>query len=136
MPRIVSWIKITIVPEFAHIFHKLNENKWAIAVMGNSLNINEDVLTQYGIDTSWRHSDVVERVERIRLNGEEVLFVCEEKIEFPSVAHYEMKNIFQSIAYAKRIDMLVKEHFRVAKCGILLERCWLFGLYLLHLSSL
>lgn len=107
--------KITIVPEFAHIFHKLNENKWAIAVMGNSLNINEDVLTQYGIDTSWRHSDVVERVERIRLNGEEVLFVCEEKIEFPSVAHYEMKNIFQSIAYAKRIDMLVKEHFRVAK---------------------
>jgi len=107
--------KITIVPEFTNIFHKLNENKCAIAVMNNSLNMNESVLTQYGIDTSWQHSDVVERVERIRLNGEEVLFVCEEKIEFPSISHYEMKNVFQSMAYAKRIDLLVKEHFRVAK---------------------
>ncbi|MGE7882158.1 HAD-IC family P-type ATPase [Bacillus sp. NPDC094077] len=107
--------KIAIVPEFADIFHELNENKWTIAVMKNSLNMNHSVLSQYGIDTSWQHSDVTKRVENIRASGEEVLFVCEDNSEFPSVPPHETKNIFQSKAYAKRIDMLVKEHFRVAK---------------------
>ncbi|MBE5105767.1 cation-translocating P-type ATPase [Bacillus thuringiensis] len=107
--------KIVIVPEFADIFHELDENKWTIAVMQNSLNVNHSVLTQYGIDASWQHSDVTKRVENIRASGEEVLFVCEDNSEFPSVPPHEMKNIFQSKAYAKRIDMLVKEHFRVAK---------------------
>ncbi|MGA4462234.1 HAD-IC family P-type ATPase [Bacillus bombysepticus] len=107
--------KMTITPEFTEIMKELGENQWKFAVLQNSLHVNHSVLSQHGIDASWQHSDVVERVERIRSDGEEVLFVCEDNIEFPSVSYYEMKNIFQSIAYAKQIDLLVKEHFRVAK---------------------
>ena len=85
---------MTITPEFTEIMKELGENQWKFAVLQNSLHVNHSVLSQHGIDASWQHSDVVERVERIRSDGEEVLFVCEDNIEFPSVSYYEMKIYF------------------------------------------
>ncbi|MGE8203193.1 HAD-IC family P-type ATPase [Heyndrickxia sp. NPDC080065] len=115
--------KVEFTSKYIEIANWLSENKWKVGVLRNSLNISRETLTKHGVDGSWLNDHVSNRVDALRSQGEEVLFVNGNNIQIsdknpiqsPSVSYKKITDIRQSMEYAKKINGLVRQHFRMTK---------------------
>ncbi|NMF01477.1 cation-translocating P-type ATPase [Aneurinibacillus aneurinilyticus] len=114
---------VDFTSEFAQIADWLSENKWKVGVLRNSLNISSETLASSGVDGSWLYDYAPKRVNAIRSQGEEVLFVSRNNdqisdtlpFQVPTVSFNNVTDICRSTEYANRINGLVHQHFRMTK---------------------
>ncbi|NOV04339.1 cation-translocating P-type ATPase [Paenibacillus planticolens] len=101
---------------------------WRIRLLKNSLQITDELLSRYHMDTSWlglEQGEIIEKIAIMQQQGEEVLFVSSsdhnpfnaylKEAGLASIASDELNNILESAEYAEIIDQTVNQHAEVTK---------------------
>ncbi|MDA8226704.1 MAG: HAD-IC family P-type ATPase, partial [Desulfitobacterium hafniense] len=125
--------QIGVNPEYNELVTKLRERNIKICVLENSQNLNEDDLSQYGIDqslTTVPKEEITEKLAAWHNSGTEFLFIAGHKDPFTGriLSHYilmeqgypvvsidDLNRLNKSIDYARKIDQVVKQNFAVGK---------------------
>ncbi len=101
---------------------------WRLALLNNSMEVSEDLLSRSRLDQSWlsvHQGEVIERIAVLQQLGEDVLFVAgSEENEVNGFFFMSrnsvcfdprVENIQQSAIFAEKMDQTVNEHFSVTK---------------------
>lgn len=115
-----------MAPDIVRLVKRAKRNQWEVAVLHNSLHVDDEMLARHGISPVWMTGSgdrLAKRMAAIRQQGKSVLFITENPVEqsdepvrssnIPSVPRSRIDAIFRTAEYAKRIDRMIKEHIAV-----------------------
>ena len=112
--------------EFYESINSLRQNNINVTILENSLNLSQETLDQFGLNTIWlgnSKATVLENVASLRQTGENVLIIrgnndCEDKetsIGVSSISIEKVKELSKTINYSRNIKTTVQQNFKVAK---------------------
>ncbi|HJV45526.1 MAG TPA: HAD-IC family P-type ATPase [Bacillota bacterium] len=92
-------------------------------ILNNSVQMDHEILQKQGYDTSFLHLDKREYmgvISSLRGQGQEIVHVKNNKQDIsefglPTITLEEVNQLYRSIEYAKKMDQIIGQHFRVTK---------------------